>query len=147
MKNIMRIVNQFRDAIDSAMDAAEFNGETPFCRFPSRCCGVASELLAHHLLMNGIRTQYVCGTYRDGSFENTQSHAWLLMDSQIIIDITGDQFRFNPIFLNYNKPVYIGTGDDFHMLFEVEDRDVHGNFDLDTRQKMLYRKIVKYVND
>lgn len=50
-------------------------------------------MLAQFLLENGIRTYYVCGEYRDGSFENFRSHAWLLANNQIIIDITGDQFR------------------------------------------------------
>lgn len=88
-------------------------------------------MLAQFLLENGIRTYYVCGEYRDGSFENFRSHAWLLANNQIIIDITGDQFRYNPLFLNYDKSVYVGAMDNFHRLFEVEDRDVYENLGLD----------------
>ena len=35
------------------------------------------------------------------------------------------QFSGKSTFLNYDKSVYVGEGDDFHRLFEVEDRDVH----------------------
>ena len=48
-----------------------------------------------------------------------------MVDKYIIIDITGDQFSGKSTFLNYDKSVYVGEGDDFHRLFEVEDRDVH----------------------
>ena len=75
-----------------------------------------------------------------------------MTDNQIIIDITGDQFRNNPDFLNYDKSVYVGAEDDFHRLFEVEDRNVRENIGLDAlgsfcqpRLYGLYRKIIKYI--
>jgi len=152
MKYIKRLVNQFRNAIDVARDAGELDKDISFYKFPRGCCGDASDLLAQFLLENGIRTYYVSGTYRDVSFENIQTHAWLLTDNQTIIDITGDQFRDNPDFLNYDKSVYVGAEDDFHRLFEVEDRDVHENISLDAlgsmcqpRLKGLYRKIIKHI--
>lgn len=152
MKDIKRLVNQFRDAIDAAKDIGEFDKDFSFYKFPRGCCGDASDLLGQFLLENGIRTYYVCGTYRDGSFENIQSHAWLLTNNQTIIDITGDQFRKNTSFLNYNKSVYVGPEDNFHRLFEVEDRNIHKNIGLDALSSMcqprlneLYRKIIKYI--
>ena len=39
---------------------------------------------------NGIKTDYVCGTYWGKADGNGQSHAWLMVDKHIIIDITGD---------------------------------------------------------
>ncbi|MBD7912232.1 MULTISPECIES: hypothetical protein [Clostridium] len=152
MKDIKRLVNQFRHAIDMAKDEGDFNKDRSFSKFPSGCCDDTSDLLAEFLLRNGIRTYCVCGTYRDGSFENHQSHAWLLYDNHIIIDITGDQFKYNSNFLNYDKSVYIEVEDDFHRLFEVEDRDIRKSVGLDAlgsgsqpRLKELYRKIIKYI--
>ena len=152
IKDIKRLANNFRNAIDIARELGEFERDLSFCNFPRGCCGDTSDLLAQFLLENDIRTYYVCGTFRRGSFENFQSHAWLLMDNQIIIDITGDQFRNNPDFLNYDKSVYVGAEDDFHRLFEVEDRNVRENFGLDAlgsfcqpRLYGLYRKIIKYI--
>lgn len=152
MKDIKQLVNQFRDAIDVARDAGDFDKDSSFYKFPRGCCGDTSDLLAQFLLKNGIGTYYVCGMYRDGSFENHQSHAWLLTHNDTIIDITGDQFKDNPDFLNYDKSVYVGVEDDFHRLFEVEDRDINENFGLDAlssicqpRLNELYRKIIKYI--
>lgn len=152
MKEITRFANSFRDALDLARDSGEFDKDISFYNFPRGCCGDASDLLAQFLLEHGVRTLYVCGSYYDDSPENSQSHAWLLTDNQIIIDITGNQFRDNPVFLNYDKPVYVGTEDDFHRLFEVEDRDIHEHNGLDSLGSMcqprlneLYRKIIKYI--
>ena len=152
MKDIKVLVKQFRDAIDLARDAGEFYMDYSFRQFPCGCCGDTSDLLAQFLLENDIRTYYVCGTYRGGSLENFQTHAWLLTDNKTIIDITGDQFKYSPELLNYNKPVYVGREDNFHRLFEVEDRSTHENMGLDAlgsmcqpRLKDLYSKIVKYI--
>lgn len=98
MKDIKRLVKQFRGAIDVAWGAGDFDKDFSFKNFPCGCCGDTSDLLAQFLLENGIRTYYVCGTYRGGSFEGYQSHAWLLTDNNTIIDITGDQFKYNPDF-------------------------------------------------
>lgn len=152
MKDIKRLVSKFRDAIDVARHLGDFDKDVSFYKFPRGCCGDTSDLLAQFLLKNGIKTYYVCGTYIDGSFENYQSHAWLLTDNHTIIDITGDQFKNNPNFLNYDKSVYVGAEDDFHRLFEVEDRDIHENIGLDALGSMcqprlneLYRKIIKCI--
>jgi hypothetical protein len=152
MKDIKQLVNQFRDAIDVARSAGEFDNDITFRNFPRGCCGDASDLLAQFLLENGIRTYYVSGTYRDGSFEEIQTHAWLTTDDQTIVDITGDQFKYELVFLNYEKSVHVGAMDDFHKLFEVEDRDVHENNGIEALGSMcqprlneLYRKITKYI--
>ena len=152
--DIKKLANQFRNAIDQARDVGEFDKDFSFYKFPRGCCGDASDLLAQYLLDNDIRTYYVCGTYSNGSFESVQSHAWLLTDDQIIIDISGDQFRSNSEFLNYDRTVYIGTEDKFHGLFKVEDRDVRENMGLDALGDMcqsrlieLYSKIVKYISE
>ena len=73
--------------------------------------------MAQYLLEHGIRTHQVLGAYRDGIFENNTGHAWLIK-GKIIIDITGDQFRYDRIFLNFNEPVYVGRENEFYRLFE-----------------------------
>lgn len=126
MKKIESLAWEFRKAMDGAKESEEFKSDIVYKNFPRGCCGDTSDLLAQYLLEHGIKTLYVCGTYRDGCFENLQSHAWLLcMDSEVIVDITGDQFKYDPVFLNYDKSVYVGKMDEFHELFDVDDRDVH----------------------
>ena len=150
--DIKRFVNRFRDAIERALGAGDFDNDFSFYKFPRGCCGDTCDLLGQFLLEKGIKTFYVCGTYIYGSFENRQYHAWLLTDNHTIIDITGDQFKDDPIFLNYNKSAFVGLEDDFHRLFEVEDRDIRENIGLDALSSMcrprlneLYRKIIKYI--
>jgi len=152
MNELKRLVYNFRRAIDAARDAGEFDNDFSFYAFPRGCCGDACDLLAQFLMERGIRTFYVCGHYYDGSFEGTQSHAWLLTDNNEIIDITGDQFNNSYIFLNYNKEVHVGKKDSFHKLFSVSKRDVHENFGLNAlggfsqpRLNDLYKIIVSYV--
>lgn len=123
-QEIKNSVQDFRNAIEKAKNDEQFLKDISFHQFPRACCGDASDLLGHYLLTKGIRTKYVCGNYYGDDEGNGQSHAWLLLDDEIIIDITGDQFRFNPIFLKYDNPVYIGPCDEFHSLFDVDDRDI-----------------------
>lgn len=143
---------QFRDAIDIAKEAGDFDKDLSFCNFPLGCCGDASDLLAQFLLENDIGTYSICGTYREGSFEDYLTHAWLLTENRIIIDITGDQFKYRWDSLHYEKSVYVGAGDAFHRLFDIEDRDIHKNDGLEALGSMcqprlneLYRKIFKYI--
>lgn len=147
-----KLVQNFRDAIDEAKANGEFNDDISFYKFPCGCCGDASDLLAEFLLKNGIETYYVCGTYRDGSFDEIQSHAWIKTEDGMIIDITGDQFIYDSSFMNYSKSVYIGEIDAFHRLFEVEKRDVRKNYGLKSleiscqpRLYELYNTIMKYI--
>ena len=85
------------------------------------------------------------GAYRDGIAENNTGHAWLIK-GRIIIDITGDQFRYDRIFLNFNVPVYVGKENDFYRLFErdriCENTDIKSN----VRLYNLYKTISKYID-
>lgn len=152
MRKIVQLATEFREAIDLAFEAGEFDSDIIFRSFPRGCCGDASDLLAQYLLENGIKTTYVCGTYWGEPEENGQSHAWLVTGRYTIIDITGDQFKRNPTFLNYDNPVYVGRKDKFHGLFEVEDRDVYEHHGINAlgsacRPRLwdLYKKTVKYI--
>ena len=118
------LVLEFRQAIDKAKSLGALEKDCIFCRFPRGCCGDTSDLLAHYLLEHGIKTNYICGNYRNGGIEKWQSHAWLETIDGTVIDITGDQFKYDDDFLRYDKAVYIGPKDDFHKLFSVEARDI-----------------------
>lgn len=149
------LATRFRHAIEAACANGEFSDDFSFGHFPRACCGDASDLLAQYLLDNGIATYYVCGEhYDDDSESNGQSHAWLKTADDTIIDITGDQFKYDPTYLNYNESVYVGMIDEFHELFSVEDRDVHENHGLQAlgdmclpRLMKLYRIILRYCDE
>lgn len=149
---IVELATQFRNAIERAKAEGEFDSDSIFSRFPRGCCGDATDLLGEFLLEYGIESYYVCGSrYFEDIEEGPQSHAWLDVDG-LIVDITGDQFSDRFSYYNYDKKVYVGTGDDFHDLFEVEERDVHIFPGLKgysgscmPRVFELYRKIKKYI--
>ena len=150
--DLYRIAADFRRGIDQAQNADEFVDDIWFRQYPRACCGDTSLLLGHYLLSKGIRTYYVCGNYRQGDFDDYQSHAWLITEDGIIIDITGDQFKYKAHFFYYDIPVYVGENDDFHDLFDVEPRDVRISVPLDqiscldeNRLPSLYKTIIKYM--
>lgn len=152
MKDIRELASQFRMAIDLAKENGEFDGDFSFKTFPKGCCGDASDLLAQFLLENGIKTYYVCGKYYGKSYEDWCSHAWLMTGENVIIDITGDQFKQEPKFYNNNAKTYVGMGNEFYKLFEVESRDIHedkGIYSLNSmclpRLVKLYKAIAKYI--
>lgn len=150
--DLCEIAADFRRGIEQARNAGEFVHDALFRDYPHACCGDTSRLLGHHLLTKGIKTYYVCGHYRQGGFENYQSHAWLITVNGIIIDITGDQFRKSTQFNNYNIPVYVGGNDEFHKLFEIEPHDVMMSVPLEringldnNRLPGLYKTIIRYT--
>jgi hypothetical protein len=133
MIKINKLAASFRQAIEKARDEGAFSDDFSFRHFPRGCCGDASDLLAQYLMEYGIQTWYICGTHRPAgeteieNWNGIQSHAWLATadprqtDQYLIIDITGDQFKFDPEYGRFDKPVYIGKMDWFHRLFEVEE--------------------------
>lgn len=146
---LKRLSTQFRKAIDIAKDAKEFTS-APFSNFPHACCGDASDLLAQYLLDNGIKSTYIVGTYHGEGVDDLQSHAWLEVEERITIDITGDQFSQNKIFLYFDKPVWCGSRTNFHKLFEINHIVVENGIDsfpepAARRMWKLYQIICKYL--
>ena len=117
--SIKKLAKRFRDSICKAKGNGEFNDDFMFCNFPRGCCGDAADLLGIFLMENGIKdVLYVCGNCYEGLDEGMQSHAWLQI-ADLIVDITGDQFRCDERYYYYDETVYVGPLDDFHKLFEV----------------------------
>ena len=130
------LCSRFRGAIDLALNNGVFEEDKRFRKFPTNCCGPASDLLGQFLADEGIETWYVCGTFYsdwEDPYEDPcdrQSHAWLTNVNplanreHIIMDVTGDQFEANGRFGNYGLPVYVGGMDAFHAMFEYGVCDV-----------------------
>lgn len=156
-RRIYDLALEFRHGIERARDQGLFK-KPPFNRFPtfncfpSGCCGDASELLAQFFLEHGIRTKYIVGEYQDDNPYNSQRHAWLSTEDGTIIDITGDQFASNPLFLCYDIPCYVGKIDSLHKKFEVIARQSYefSGFNYESESaihgmKDLYQKIIHYI--
>lgn len=146
-RNIIELASSFRQAIERAQSAGEFNKDISFGVFPRRCCGDTSCLLGHFLLKNGIQTRYVCGNYYGDDCEYGQSHAWLELPNGTIIDITADQFKNKPIFLNNSRDVYVGKRNSFYQLFEVDERrDIHDTVYLSELGEFCYPRLISIYN-
>lgn len=134
---------KFRQAIERAKSNNEFHNN--MMNFPYGCCDLVSDLLKEYLKENGIFTKSVCGTCY-GLEDGNQSHCWLEIDD-LIIDITGDQFKFCDYFGNYNHKVYVGYYDVFHNMFEHENVDgVIYDFKLVGNLLETYKIITKYID-
>lgn len=147
MENIKNLAFQFRNAIELAKEKGETDSFHFFQRFPDGCCGDASDLLAQYLWDNGIKTFQVRGDFYE---PEQQSHAWLSTEDNIVIDITGDQFKYKRIYNYFDIPVYIGFESDFHKMFE--NRECYYNTEISNiggtakyRLRKLYDKIMKYI--
>lgn len=97
MKNqdIYCIAAAFRSAIMEAKNDRIFSYRDRMSRFPGGCCDDSCDLLAYYLYVTyKIHTKQGNDTYHDNDPGNTMHHAWLIMDDNTIIDITGDQFKY-----------------------------------------------------
>ena len=149
MKFLEELVVDFRKAIE----AAKANGEPGelFSKFPVGQCGHASDLLAQYLIDNGIGPiTYVNGTYYGKTGSDSQAHTWLVVDG-LIIDITGDQFKYHEAPLTNDVTIYIGPVTRYYQLFDTTHGSNHEHFGLDQQWtnfhelKTWYKTILNYI--
>lgn len=148
MDTVLKLATEFRSAIEAAEAAGEFQHDICFYRFPTACCGDATDLLGQYFMDHGIPSKYVCGTYYYGRDSyDSQSHAWLLLDDGRIADITADQFNGQRLYSHDYRPVYVGEMDAAYKIFEVEPcRNIHDNVGIQgiARLSELYKIILKW---
>lgn len=117
------LANKFRKGIENAQASGEFNKRSILEYFPNGCCDLTSELLAKYFIENGIKNiQRVHGSYYVYYDEN-ESHVWILIDNEIIVDITGDQYKNNKSPFVFSNKVYVGNPTDFHNSFEKYEKE------------------------
>lgn len=146
---IYKLACNFRKAMDLAYENRGFERVTELQNFPNGSCGITSCLLGEYLMENGIPTKYINRTYyhSDTSFDS-QAHTWLELTPNLIVDITGDQFKNNCILCNYSVSVYVGPYNDFYNLFE---KTPNGEYEfkkdeiLSPYEKDIYYEIKKHL--
>ncbi len=151
LTSIEHLAHKFRSAIETAINENELNADIVFRCFPNGCCGDTCDLLAQYYLDYGIKTKRVLGSVKNKFTNSRQSHAWLKYHNNVIIDITGDQFKDDPMFLCNCNPVYIGKKNDFYRLFDIEEIDsFKGLSDLDCfsqeRLTELYEIVLQFID-
>lgn len=118
MEMLEELVYRFREVMENTRNNGDFRNISPFHIFPKGCCDLTCDLLAHYLANYDIETYQVNGQCWDEYEECPQNHVWLVLSkSDLIIDITGDQFKNNPFFYNFDKKVHIGTEENMHKKF------------------------------
>lgn len=147
-KKYEHIARKFRNTIEKLLKKNLIK-DIILNNFPFGCCSDASLLLAELFYRNNISCKYVSGIYYCDN--KAYTHAWLVVEGDIIVDITGDQFIDNKRLLNYNQKVYIGKLDKLHELFINEDIIIQDFFGIEKydsnlkyRLEEIYNKIIEY---
>ncbi len=144
-KNVYGIAYAFRSAIQKAVREGAIR---EMQSFPRGCCRYASDLLQRYLFEQGIPTWSVSGRYGYG--RKAESHAWLENEEGIVIDITGDQYKFKK--LKFSEPVYVGVrSDGFHdkfildepLAYSINDDPFGQNETFDRR----YESVLQHMNN
>jgi len=140
---IYNIAEQFRLAILNAKFDRRFHYRDRMSNFPSGCCDDASDLFAYYLMDKyNLYTEQGNGTYRDKNPYNTTNHAWLVLNSKIIIDLTATQFIFCGAF---SKDIYVGKSFSFYK--NLERVKICENYDITQSERLWndYQIIMNYM--
>ena len=140
---LCKVVVAFRKAIVTARENRDFDKKDRMSNFPGGCCDDACDLLSYYLYEKfGIRTRQGNGLYDDGVFENRTNHAWLVMDDDTVIDITGTQFRFCA---GFTEEVYIGQENSVYR--GLERKTMLENYDIRQSERLWtdYQIILGYL--
>lgn len=141
--DIYNIAASFRSAIIVAKQNREFSGRNRMSNFPDGCCDDSCDLLAYYLYDRyKIYTEQGNGVYRDNNPYNTTNHAWLVMNGDTIIDITGDQFKFCA---GFAEEVYVGKENSFYE--KLEEKRIYKNCDISQNEQLwiFYQIIMSYM--
>lgn len=102
-KAVLVAATEFRAALD-AMDRKHWE-RFLLPNFPRGACGHCSEMLALYLTQKlGITPDYVSRNLIAADGSSDHGHAWLEWDG-LLIDISGDQFGWEPVVVTRSFPV------------------------------------------
>lgn len=152
---ITKLAQRFRQAIDDGFEWGVFGDEFPFSNFPHECCDDVCDLFGQLLIQNNLAVTKVFGTYRYNNWDKQYSHVWLQLQDGIVIDLTGDQYKNDPIMLNFDNPCYIGKSSELHNMFRVNKTDYRPFCGIDTyndertrkRLNRLFRNIMQFMKN
>ena len=145
---------RFRQAIQRARDNGEFRpvrwNKECMNEFPDDCCDDASIMFGNYLFENcmGQPSDLVTGHHFDESLGFSRGHTWLVVNN-FVVDLTGDQFKNDPQYKNFNIEVHVGAETAMHKVFNERRRTVHCypiNYRIDDRELMQskYDRVMKY---
>ncbi len=116
LQYIKELASKFRTALEEAHNNRDFYNY-PLREFPLGCCDDTSILFATYLKEQNIQVSIARGCYNCDDWDRKYTHAWIVLDNNFIIDLTGDQFQYNPDLLCFDIPCYVGEPSEMHNLF------------------------------
>ena len=114
---------RFRKAILTVKEAGGFPADgfhfERMNSFPIGCCDDTADLFSHYLFEKyGIESIRVDGTCFDKYRRCSFNHSWQVVNGWIV-DLTGDQFDFDPALRIKLNGVFVGDNSPFHRQFTI----------------------------
>ena len=109
---LIKIAKNFRNKLEDFIKSSSIYIGDELRNFPGGACQISSAMLGLHLVELGYENVLIQSGKRQilGDF-NFENHCWLILDEQIIIDITADQFE------DCNTEIIVTSQSDFHNTF------------------------------
>ena len=122
---LWQIACSYRNAIVQAIQKEKLE---PFWNtFPRGCCTGACSLLQRFYFEKGIETYIVYGQFKNSKY----GHTWLETNDEVVIDITGDQFKDRKRH-RFDAPVYVGKRENgFHDQLIQTGKDSYCPYDFE----------------
>lgn len=144
--------DNFRKALEIVRKDQLYGRLKIFQNFPNGCCTYTSDLLADYLYENGVIVKYI--THGETNQEH-YSHCWVVIEGDIIVDITADQFIGKSYFQNFwplPKCYIVPSVQPLYTLFNcnIEHSDTFGvetyyDWEIKRQLQTLYDVIVKLI--
>ena len=131
IQEIQKLAHEFRQATDEAFEYGALGPDYPFNNFPHECCDDMCDLFGQLLFEKEVPIYKVHGIYRYDNWDHQYPHVWLTLEDGTIIDLTGDQYKDDPIMLNYNIPCYIGKENSLYKFFPKKERKSYPYYGID----------------
>ena len=153
---ITNLAYEFREALNSVVNDRKYGRLRIFRHFPHGCCRYASDLLAEYLVEYGIsqeRIKMVEAETNKGAY----THCWLMVDDDLYIDITADQFIGKSFFRKY-EPIpcyYVAQCDkaDLYKCFDISKMQFLQNIGIDSysgdiqvKLRIVYTAALQHIN-
>lgn len=116
-------------------------------RFPTGACGEVCDIIAEYLLnYKNVKCKIINGQFLYDEFDHRYSHTWIEIEDNLIIDITADQFKNNPIFENvkgFAISCYVGPKTPLHDLFEISPNGIQTFCGIDVYGDVAKNNLIK----
>ncbi|MBQ3161196.1 MAG: hypothetical protein IJC04_03620 [Oscillospiraceae bacterium] len=155
IKFLETIAQDFRNALEIVVDKRLYGRLKIFERFPNGCCRYTSDLLAEYMLSKGIPMESIQMIDSESNSEQ-YTHCWLVIDNNIIVDVTADQFNYEPYFKKY-EPIpsaYVGMSNAQYLHSCFYNSTMQSNYniginsycgDTPAKLKIVYDAIIEQI--